>query len=316
MPSPSSVVGRDFREPFLAELLTRLGEPSETRPSVRCWSEPSLLRELGAVRHELARRQIRVPLAGPGLLAWLQELKLARAVSVVSPEPERSTRFFVLGLERSTDEPEVDPIELLQAYAPQGVVCYFTALAFHALTTQPPSHHHVAVLTARSKERESSPLQPATDRATRSYNPLGKLAFCYGDVPYFLTRREAPRVPGVQRRYLNSRTLFRITSREQTLLDTLHRPLGCGGPEVVFEAWRVGVEDVDTSRLAELLDAIDHPQLRRRVGAMLDLMEYTTGGELRAVLERERAPSEPPISLLAGVEYSRLDPRWGVMVPG
>lgn len=316
MPAPSSAEGRDFREPFLAELLMRIGEPSGARPTVRCWSESALSQELVAVRKELEERRISVPLSGAGLLAWLQELKLARAVPVESPESERPVRFFVLGLERFAGEPQVDPIELLQAYAPQGVVCYFTALAFHALTTQPPSHHHVAVLAARSKEREAAPPRPATARLMRTYNPLGKLAFRHQGVPYFLTRRESQLVPGVQQRYLNSRALVRITSREQTLLDTLHRPLNCGGPEVVFEAWRTGVEDMDASRLAELIVLADHPHLRRRVAAMLDLMDYPSGDDLRAVLERGRVPSEPPIPLLAGMEYSRLDPRWCVLVPG
>jgi predicted transcriptional regulator of viral defense system len=31
--------------------------------------------------------------------------------------------------------------------------------------------------------------------------------------------------------------MVRITTLEQTLLDTLHRPLSCGGPPIVIEAW-------------------------------------------------------------------------------
>ena len=33
------------------------------------------------------------------------------------------------------------------AYEPKGVVCFFSALAFHSLTSQVPGHHHMAVLT-------------------------------------------------------------------------------------------------------------------------------------------------------------------------
>ena len=47
MPAPSSAEGRDFREPFLAELLMRIGEPSGARPTVRCWSETALSQALG-----------------------------------------------------------------------------------------------------------------------------------------------------------------------------------------------------------------------------------------------------------------------------
>ena len=41
------------------------------------------------------------------------------------------------------------------------------------------------------------------------------------------------------------RAQIRITTLEQTLLDSLYKPFLCGGPEVVFEAWQDAVDRLD-----------------------------------------------------------------------
>ncbi len=140
------------------------------------------------------------------------------------------------------------------AYEPSGVVCYFSALAFHSLTSQMPSHHHVALLTVPSRmggakevrqdekeevlRQETVAKKPDTDKTTRSKaNPLGKVIFSLLDIPYYLTRRTKRLVPGVQNRSNGPRSQFRITTYEQTLLDTLYRPQKSGGPAVVLKAW-------------------------------------------------------------------------------
>ncbi|MFT3882954.1 MAG: hypothetical protein QM703_25270 [Gemmatales bacterium] len=72
-------------------------------------------------------------------------------------------------------------------------------------------------------------------------NLLGEWLFTYKGLRYYKTTKENRLVPGIQTRFLNPTSIVRITSLEQTLLDTLHRPLSCGGPAVVMEAWEQGI---------------------------------------------------------------------------
>ena len=66
-----------------------------------------------------------------------------------------------------------------------------------------------------------------------------------------------------------------MTTLEQTLLDTLHKPWSCGGSSVVFEAWERGVPLLDEERTAEYLMKIGRFDLTRRGGYMLDNNNYS-----------------------------------------
>ena len=70
--------------------------------------------------------------------------------------------------------------------------------------------------------------------------PLGRLVFTYQGAHYYLARRTARLVPGIQSRSSGPRCGFRITTYEQALLDTLYKPYHCGGSSVVLEAWQEG----------------------------------------------------------------------------
>lgn len=337
MPRRPASPTTDFREPLLAALLPRLAAATEARPMVRCWSESGLRAELVAIGKELKERGVTVP-AAPQLIAWLSQIKLAHPVAVEAAAEGWRTRFFTLSLEQADGGADVHPIELLQAYAPRGVICYFTALSIHALTTQPPSHHTIAELVTMPARAEAAsaarvartaPGAGPEDGSTsgldggrrppspprRTFNPLGSRLFDYQGVPYYESKRDSRRMPGVQRRYLDARAMYRITTREQTLLDTLHRPASCGGPEVIFEAWRTAVEDLDEKQLGDALVAIDDPDLFRRTAAMLALVEHDVGAALQTLLRRHEDPNAARIPLLPGLDYGRLNDRWKVLVP-
>jgi predicted transcriptional regulator of viral defense system len=150
----------------------------------------------------------------------------------------------------------------------------------------------------------------------RRRNPLGVLAFTYQGTEYFVTRRAPRLAPGIQTRYLDERTIIRITTIEQTLLDTLHKPQRAGGPEVIFEAWRSRASELDEDLLASYLRAMSDAPSVRRTGAMLDLLGYkVTSDALKSVLTKTNPPLDRPISLLAGIDYQRLDPAWSVLTP-
>ena len=100
------------------------------------------------------------------------------------------------------------------AYEPVGVVCYFSAIAHHSLSSQIPSHHHVAVLVDSTKTTDGVETEPdhAEDRPRRELvprngddikrtrpraNPFGKIVFSYLHTPYHLTRPH--KAPGARR---------------------------------------------------------------------------------------------------------------------
>ncbi len=137
-----------------------------------------------------------------------------------------------------------------------------------------------------------------------------------------MTRRTSRLVPGVQTRSEGPRARLRITTYEQSLLDTLHKPQNCGGPAVVLEAWHEATTSgrLDEERLVDYLVRMDYPSTSRRVGAMLRLMDYDAGARLENYLGQARqvvnnkAPYSQ-ISLLPGFDYSNLDEEWLVRLP-
>ncbi|MBI1914191.1 MAG: hypothetical protein HYS12_05560 [Planctomycetes bacterium] len=216
------------------------------------------------------------------------------------------------------------------AAKPAGVACYFSAVSFHSLTTQHPGHHHSAEL---SKPRLGPDKEDASgegdekkrsirDQERREPRSLGTLLFRYQDTPFYFTRRSARLVPGVQSRDYGPRTRLRITTLEQTLLDSLYKPFHCGGPEVVFEAWQEGMASrrVQEERLVEYLKAMNYPATARRVAVMLEIVGWIPGAELRRLLEETKGAMDrqspfAKISLLPGLDYQALNEDWLVRTP-
>ena len=235
--------GYAYKEAFLTSLSRSIASPTADWPTVRYWTKTSLDRLFKEVKVNLAKP----PQSNLELLNWMKKLGLAWAI-----EAEGATFYFLeIG---ASPKSEIDPMELMMAYEPFGVVCYFSAIAFHSLTSQMPSHHHVAVLADSTRmgdgneagqektefglRRETIAKNVDSDKRTRSKaNPFGKVVFSYLEIPYHLTRRTKRLVPGVHNRSNGPRGRFCITTYEQTLLDTFHRPQNCGGPAVVLEAW-------------------------------------------------------------------------------
>ncbi len=314
---------QSYRESFLARLSQSLAAPTLEWPTVRCWTGPALDRIFKQVRDELAAERLTSDLSHRSLLEWVCRLRLA------SPLPVEGESIYLVEIGASA-EAEVDPLELLMASKPSGVVCYFSAVGFHALTTQLVEHHHIAELQPPSAVPESeSPEKNGAERPERqptagSRKPrgLGRLLFRFQGVPFYSTRRSGRLVPGVQTRGHGPRAQVRITTLEQTLLDTLSKPFQCGGPEVVFEAWQEGVASrrIDEERLVEYLRAMNYPATARRLGVMLGLVGGAPGTELRQFLEAcqaviDRQGPYARISLLPGVDYQNLNETWLVNTP-
>jgi len=314
----------------LSALIDRLTVPSEIHPSVRWISETRLKSLLIAVRDDLDIAG-KATLTGGLLLEGLCQSGLAHALEIADVPPgQKPLRIYRVGMGGSHG---ITPLELLQAVKPGQVACYFSALEFHELTTQVAPHHHTARLEAVI-DRGSAWMEPGPGSAlpghrdgdpsvlggsTRRDRALGTLLFHHEGVPYYCTRRDRALVPAVQWVYVSAETMVHITSLEQTLLDTLHRPWICGGPAVVYEAWERGAARLQGEGLAACLRAIDRPTLCRRVGYMLNHCGcHMDSPALADVLRnaRESAAVEPMLPLLMGVPWSSIDSEWNVGVPG
>jgi hypothetical protein len=312
-----------YRETFLAELNRKLAAPTPEWPTVRCWVASTLNSVFKQVRDDLAAKGMRMAVSHRALLDWVCRLGLASLI------PVEGESIYLLEIGASA-ESEVDPLELLMAGKPSGVICYFSAVAFHSLTTQLTEHHHVAELNPQVPEgqsdgtKEKKPERTGGEMTTKSRAPrgLGRPLFHYRGIPFYSTRRSARLVPGVQTRGYGPRTQIRITTLEQTLLDTLYKPFHCGGPEVVFEAWQEGVASrrIDEERLVEYLRAMNYPATARRLAVMLEQMGTTPSDQLRQFLETcqgaiDRQSPHARISLLPGVDYQNLNEHWLVKTP-
>ncbi len=309
-------------EEFLKAFTNYLSKPSSSLPGVRCITEKSLSHVFEEIRINL-----HLPTTYPSGIKILNHL-LSMGLAFEIPlddetNPTPSHRFFLLGLE-GLKESIIDPLELLQAYQPSGVICYFSALAHLSLTTQTATHHHVATLTKKGNQPQYRSIEshkvssPSTEKPERSR--LGSKAFEYQGISYFLTKRFTHSIPGIQTRILSPRTKIRITTLEQTLLDTLQFPFHCGGPETVFEVWEKQYFRLDEDVLLSYIKKIRIPPLLRRAGTMLDLFGRKPQKALSQYFDKSKkdliASSEfNQISLLRGVEYSRQNSDWNVLIP-
>jgi hypothetical protein len=317
---------RLYLESFLTHLNDRLARPTAEWPSARCWTERSLKKLFKHLREELSQTGVHSNMPHHTILNWLCRLRL------VTQLPVEGEAVYLLEI-GSAAEWDVDPFELLLAAQPKGVVCYFSALAYYSLTTQHVEHHHVAELQPQAslvKKRVPAVKILENSRNTENAETIvrrgparyGSLLFRFQDIPFYLTRRSTRLIPGIQTRAHGPRSQIRITTLVQTLIDTLQKPFHCGGPEVVFEAWREAVArgSMDEDRLVSDLQNIDSPAISRRVGVMLEIVGANPGNTLKRFLDQCRAAitrNNPfiQISLLPGIEYQNLNTDWCVNVP-
>jgi predicted transcriptional regulator of viral defense system len=247
-------------------------------------------------------------------MGWLKQISL-------EPRKEGIATMYFLEMEAREGEMILDPLEVLQGFMPKGILCYFGVLSYLELTTQVPPFFHVAKMDKAPLPPEwSEPSSNPSGERRHLRNPMGTELFRFEGAMCYQTRRNTMMVPGVQERVFGKRAKVRITTLEQTLLDTLICPTQCGGQGVVFEAWERGVELWNPERMAGYLEQIGRPTLDRRVGAMLDLLGVKSGlstkmGKRLEVVRYDATALPDPISLISGVDYPQLNKSWNVRIP-
>jgi len=318
----STQIPMDRWEDFLRALGDRVSAASEENPAARCWKPFTLCREIRAVTkaNQAALRTTFPP--AHGVIEQLKRMGWIHPIKVQSPNGAGLIEFLLLDMEAGQGEP-IYPLELLQAYLPAGVVCFFSAIIYYELTTQVVAHHHIARLNQPRARKKSAPIdtrEPEQAGEPVERNPLGTEIFCFEDVVYYLNKRDVSLVPGIQFRVVSPRCWLRITTLEQTLLDALMQPVRCGGEAVVLEAWETGVKQIDADRMADHLAKIQREDLDRRVGAMLEMIGADFAASplahrLNAVRDQLVARDVPEIPLLAGFEFPEWNKTWKVRTP-
>ena len=319
---PPTQVPMDRWEVFLRTLGDRVSVASEKNLTARCWKFSTLRREIRAVsksKHEILRTTF--PPAHV-VIEQLKRMGWVHSIKVQSPNDAELIDFLMLDMEAGKDEP-IYPLELLQAYLPDGVVCYFSAINYYELTTQVVAHHHVARLNPPRAKKSLAAVdatEPESAGESVERNPLGTEIFHFEDVGYYLNKRDVSLVPGIQFRVVSPRCWLRITTLEQTLLDALMQSVRCGGEAVALEAWETGVKQIDADRMAEHLSKIQRDDLDRRVGAVLEMIgsdfaASNLGHRLDAVRDRLLTQDVPEIPLLAGFEFPEVNKTWKVRTP-
>jgi predicted transcriptional regulator of viral defense system len=299
----------DWIQIFAVKIAEHLHEPTDTIPSVRWLSSSTVRHLIKQVVSQLEPHPKRIENAKmvmSGLEAW-DVLKLFPfEETFCKPIVHTLYRFGLTG----PDEPDIR--EALQALYPRGTLCYFTALAFHELTLQVPPVHHIAVV-APPRQRESLPVLPLAKKSPS----LGTILFRYSGVCGYLTRRDPRYLQGGQQQWYSPECIIRITSLEQSLLDTLIRPYSCGGLSVIFESWQRGSSRVDPEVLMSLMKSIGDPLLSRRAAFMLNVNGYSQDDALEGwIMEQHRmAKSQNAIPLLPAMPGGKLDKDWMLEIP-
>ena len=294
--------------PLLAETVTT---PTDAHPTVRVWKDTELIRVINRVvrDHPIELKTTFPP--GAEVLERLKKMKWLRELPLAENVTGRS--LYLMDMEAAENE-TVDVLEVLQATLPSGVISYFAALSFHELTSQMPGFCHIGRL-ANGHPPESNAPAEAGDR-----NPLGMVLFEYDGVMCYETKRYRGLTPGVQTRMIGTRTAYRITTLEQTLLDAILQPVRCGGEAVVLEAWGHAARCADFDRMAEHLQAIGRDSLVRRVGAMLEMLgtEVQDGsklGKLLSTVKSRLSSTDALIPLLPGLGFACESEVWKVATP-
>jgi predicted transcriptional regulator of viral defense system len=307
-------------EEFLRAFTARIAKPTSSLLSVRCITKQTLSGIFSEIQQEL-----NLPSTFPSGVAIIEHLISMGFASRIQIEGTKGTtpskEFILLGIQESQDL-DADPLELLQAYDQQGTICFFSALAYFNLTTQVPVHHHVATLTNQTANNTNSerPVPVVNPNKTTTKSKLGTYLFNYEGVPFYCTKRVKSSIPGIKIRVISPRTNLRITTIEQTLLDTLQYPFHCGGQEVALEAWGRHIEQIDGDLLLDYLRTIRIDPLTRRVGAIFDLFGIPPAKDLNSFLQESMSrilsqAEVPEIPLFRGINCQQSNPSWKILVP-
>jgi len=174
-------------------------------------------------------------------------------------------RYLFLPPERGPENlGENNALALASAVVEISYVGWWTAAAFHGLTTQKPSTIAVAVLRQR-------PAREIEGTAIRFVKVARRKFYGYQDFEVF------------------GRTV-RLSTAAKTIVDCVDRPDLCGGPSELARIVFGGASQVDPAALVEDALRMQSTALIQRLGFLTDLVRWKLDDALRARL-RAAIPS-------------------------
>ena len=132
-------------EVLLRALNDQLSTPNEVHPTVRCWKHWWLSGEIADVVKAKRSELLTTFPPASEVINHLKRIGLVQPIKAQGPGGKKSVEFLLMDTGSEEGSP-ISPMELLQAWLPAGTICYFSALAYYELTTQPATHHHIARL--------------------------------------------------------------------------------------------------------------------------------------------------------------------------
>lgn len=320
MASESKFHGDDRWTLMFRELKKEVSKPTKDHPTARVWRRSDLTTVITNIhKREFDQLKSTFPPA-KNVIARMLDIGWIQPIPLESKTDKKAPSLFLLDMEASEEEfPE--PWELLQAFKPAGVICYLGAASFHELTTQVPTFYHIANLRPPTPDNTPDEVQSSetsSNQTDQKRDPLGSFGFRFDDSDYYTTSRDESTIPGWQTRTRGPRTNLRITTVEQTILDTLWQPLKFGGESIAFEVWERGVQVWNPDKMAKHLGTINRQDWIRRVGAMLSLLGVKVEGDLKELLQKSSlnlSGHEIPLALLPDLPATNLIKEWGILTP-
>ena len=147
--------------------------------------------------------------------------------------------------------------EIAMSLVSPAAISHWSALHHHGLTEQIPMTIFVLTTTEASVPRVRS---SAPDSSRKDYE--------MGDIIYRFIQVKPHRFFGTERVWLGDGRVW-ITDMERTLLDGLGKPRYCGGFAEVLHGFELGVEWVDTERMADYVSRMD-ASTAKRLGWVLE----------------------------------------------
>lgn len=288
----------------------KLSKPTISLPNTFIVRRGALIQLLTEIRKE---EPLLSHFTAERLLKFFVGSALITPLSSFVPSPMFASNSLQLYCISLGGDSYINPLEVLVASQRQFLksgVCYFSAIQYHELSDQIPTHHHVATIGSKNRG-----ITYVADYKT--IGSMGQLMFTWQGTPYYLTQRDDSNLIAVDTIQFSTRGIARITSLEQTLVDCMHRPWHCGGPSVVFEAWENGLARFNQTKFVDVLEQIGYDVILRRIGALFDILGFDDlNVPLKSLLDKTRQQvhqTNPPIApLFPSLNSDKHNPAWNI----
>lgn len=216
---------------------------------------------------------------------------------------------------------QIDPLELIPAFAEKSFASYFCALFFNGLINQVPKTFHISLeRKTRGKRSVNSyaQLDKYKVRDTFMKTPIQTQNIAaYERRKYIFIEREFTEMLGVidiRASAMKKEISIKVTDLERTLLDCIISPHRAGGIDTVFDSFKSAKNKLDIGKLYYYYTKLNflYPYWQR-IGFIL---QRTIGHELSAKWEELMNQKKYEFYLMHEYKINwLLDKKWKIFYP-